>query len=103
MLDPILENVLQRVGELFDLVVIDTPPLLAVSDALIIGQHTGINLMVLRFDFTAAREVELVLRRFEQNNTELHGAIFNSVEERTSTRYGYSKSCYRLDYRTVHS
>ena len=84
-------------------VVIDTPPLLAVSDALIIGQHTGINLMVLRFDFTAAREVELVLRRFEQNNTELHGAIFNSVEERTSTRYGYSKSCYRLDYRTVHS
>lgn len=103
LLQPILENVLQRVGELFDLVVIDTPPLLAVSDALIIGQHTGVNLMVLRFDFTATREVELALRRFEQNNTELHGAIFNSVEERTSTRYGYSKSCYRLDYRTVHS
>ena len=103
LLQPTLEQVLQHVAELFDLVIIDTPPLLAVSDALIIGQHTGVNLMVLRFDFTAAREVELGLRRFAQNNTEVHGAIFNSVEERTSTRYGYSKSCYHLDYRTVHS
>lgn len=103
LLQPGLEQLLQQVGAMYDLVIIDTPPLLAVSDAAIIGQHTGANLMVVRFDFTAQREVELCLRRFAQNGVQVHGAVFNSVEERTSSRYGYSKSCYHFDYRTVHS
>lgn len=103
LLQPGLEQLLRQVGELYELVIIDTPPLLAVSDAAIIGQHTGANLMVVRFDFTAQREVELCLRRFAQNGVQVQGAVFNSVEERASSRYGYSKSCYHFDYRTVHS
>ena len=103
LLSPALEQVLHETGESFDLVIIDTPPLLAVSDAAIIGQHTGANLIVVRFDFTAQREVELCLRRFAQNGVAVHGAIFNAVQERVSSRYGYSKSCYHLDYRAVQS
>ncbi|MGN6478976.1 polysaccharide biosynthesis tyrosine autokinase [Luteibacter sp.] len=75
----------------YDLIIIDTPPILAVTDAAVIGHHAGTSLLVARFGLNKARELALAQQRFEQNGVELKGAIFNAVERRTA---GYSAYAY---------
>jgi len=88
---------LERLQPLYDLIIIDTPPILAVTDAAVIGNHAGTNLLVVRFGFNQLREVALAKQRFEQNGVEIKGAIFNAVEHRHS---GYSSYGY-YDYRAT--
>ncbi|MEW9570433.1 polysaccharide biosynthesis tyrosine autokinase [Rhodanobacter sp. Si-c] len=83
-------TLLDHVKKMFDLVIIDTPPILAVTDAAIIGHHAGTALLVVRFGLNQAREVALARQRFEQNNIHLRGAIFNAVEKRSSGYYSYA-------------
>lgn len=75
----------------YDLIIVDTPPILAVTDAAVIGHHAGTSLLVARFGLNKARELALAQQRFEQNGVELKGAIFNAVERRTA---GYSAYAY---------
>ena len=73
----------------YDFVVIDTPPVLAVTDAVLVARHSGINLLVLRAGKHPLREIVAALRRFEQGGVEVHGAVLNDVEVRTGyANYG---------------
>jgi len=85
---------IERMAGLYDQVIIDTPPILAVTDAAVIGRHAGINLLVARFGVNQPRELELAMQRFEQNGIQLKGAIFNAVEKRTSGYYSYGYASY---------
>lgn len=91
---------LDEVGAQFDLVILDTPPLLAVTDAAIVGRQAGTNLIVTRFAMNPAREIELTLRRFAQNGIDIKGAIFNGVEKRAAA-YGYGGyRYYQYEYKS---
>ncbi|MDD0994413.1 polysaccharide biosynthesis tyrosine autokinase [Pseudomonas sp. TNT2022 ID1044] len=81
-------ELLAQLSERYDLVIIDTPPLLAVTDAAIVGREAGISLIVTRFGVNPAKEIELTIRRFAQNGIELKGAVFNGVEKRAASYYG---------------
>ena len=81
---------LERLKQMYDLIIIDTPPILAVTDAAIIGHHAGTALLVVRFGVNQAREIALARQRFEQNNVPLKGAIFNAVEKRSRGYYSYA-------------
>ncbi|RMO53865.1 hypothetical protein ALQ38_01453 [Pseudomonas marginalis pv. marginalis] len=94
LMHPNFVALLAEVSERYDLVIIDTPPLLAVTDAAIIGRQVGTSLLVTRFGVNSAKEIELTLRRFHQNGIELKGAIFNGVEKRRSASYGYGDYGY---------
>ncbi|VVP20217.1 Tyrosine-protein kinase wzc [Pseudomonas fluorescens] len=92
-------ELLAELSELYDVVIIDTPPLLAVTDAAIVGREAAINLIVTRFGVNPAKEIELTIRRFAQNGIELKGAIFNGVEKRASSYYGNgSYGYYNYEY-----
>jgi tyrosine-protein kinase Etk/Wzc len=82
---------LERLKPLYDLIIIDTPPILAVTDAAVIGNHAGTSLLVVRFGLNQVREIVLAKQRFEQNGVEIKGAIFNAVEKRHAgySSYGY--------------
>ncbi|HAI05662.1 MAG TPA: tyrosine-protein kinase, partial [Pantoea sp.] len=76
----------RRMGELldwasknYDLVLIDTPPILAVTDASIIGKLAGTSLMVARFETNTTKEVDVSFKRFAQNGIEIKGVILNAV------------------------
>ncbi|MNG04937.1 Tyrosine-protein kinase wzc [compost metagenome] len=93
-------ELLDEVSKDYDLIILDTPPLLAVTDAAIVGRQSGTNLIVTRFGLNPAHEIELTIRRFAQNGIELKGAIFNGVEKRASA-YGYgSYGYYHYDYKS---
>lgn len=89
----------ERMAADYDHVIIDTPPILAVTDAAIIGRNAGISLLVARFGINQPREITLAMQRFEQNGIPLKGAIFNAVERRTSgySSYGYASYTSTVD------
>jgi len=88
-------NLLEEVSKEYDLVIVDTPPILAVTDAAIIAHHAGTCLMVARFGLNQAKELALAKRRFEQNNVRIKGAIFNAVERRATGYYSYGYYEYK--------
>ncbi len=83
----------------YDLVLIDTPPILAVTDAAIVGRHAGTTLMVTRYAVNTLKEVETSLSRFEQNGIEVKGVILNSIFRRATgyQDYGYYEYEYQSD------
>lgn len=86
---------LQKLMPLFDLIILDTPPILAVTDAAVVGHHAGTSLLVARFGLNQPREIALAKQRFEQNGVELKGAIFNAVERRSAGYYSYGYYEYK--------
>ncbi|HEY2346460.1 MAG TPA: polysaccharide biosynthesis tyrosine autokinase [Xanthomonadaceae bacterium] len=91
LMNPRFTALLEKLKATFDMIIIDTPPILAVTDAAIIGSHAGTCMMVVRFGLNQAREIALAKQRFEQNGVEVKGAIFNAVERRHGgySSYGY--------------
>lgn len=82
------QKFLEWTNDNFDIVIVDTPPILAVTDAAIIGRICGTSLLVARFEENTAKEVEVSIRRFEQNGVEIRGVILNAVIKRASSYYG---------------
>jgi tyrosine-protein kinase Etk/Wzc len=73
----------------YDLVIVDTPPVLAVSDACIIAKYAGTIMLVARFQQNTLKEMEVSAKRFAQNNLNVSGVIFNGVEKISLNYYEY--------------
>ncbi|MDM1276179.1 polysaccharide biosynthesis tyrosine autokinase [Acinetobacter indicus] len=79
---------LSQLSEQYDHILIDTPPILAVTDGIIISQHAGVNLVIARYAKTQMKELELTINRFEQAGVKVNGIILNDIQ-RSSAGYGY--------------
>ncbi len=79
---------LQAMSARYDLVVIDTPPVLAVTDAAVVGKLAGTSLLVVRYGVNPPAEIRAAKRRLESAGVRLKGAILNGLEKPTS-RYGH--------------
>lgn len=88
-----------EVSVAYDLVIIDTPPILAVTDPAIVSAHTGTTLLVTRFGQNHLREIELTRNRFEQNGIDVKGVVFNGVLKKASNAYGYY-GYYNYEYKS---
>ena len=88
---------LQQVSSTYDHIVIDTPPVLAVTDAAIVGRLAGATLMVLKDGQHPLREIEQSIKRLKLAGVNLRGAVFNAISRISARRgfgryYGYSYS-----------
>ncbi len=81
-------ELLNWASENYDIVVLDTPPILAVTDAAIIGNYVGTTLLVARFELNTAKEIEVSVKRFEQAGVTVKGCILNGVVKKASSYYG---------------
>jgi len=97
LMHPRFKALMERLSSEYDLVLVDTPPILAVTDAAIIGQQAGTSLIVARYGVNSAKEVDVSVHRFEQNRVEIKGAILNAIERRASNEYGYYAYHYNSD------
>jgi tyrosine-protein kinase Etk/Wzc len=73
----------------FDLVIVDTPPLLAVSDASIIANRAGNTVLILRSGMQTEEEIEETVTKLRRAGASMGGAIFNAVPLRRSERRAY--------------
>jgi len=93
-----LRDLIDRSGKQYDLVVMDTCPILAVTDAAIIAALAGVTLLVLRAGEHPIREVTLALKRFSHSGVKPAGLVFNDVPRSVANGYGYGYH-YQYDYR----
>ena len=87
LMSPNFEKLAKKLSDTFDLVIFDTPPILAVTDASIIGSYCNLNMMVSRFDLSSSKEVLAAKNRFNLNGVDISGVIFNAIERKTSSYY----------------
>ncbi|GAA0508617.1 polysaccharide biosynthesis tyrosine autokinase [Tatumella terrea] len=92
------QQLMEWASQNYDLVLVDTPPILAVTDAAIIGRYAGTTLLVARFEQNTAKEMEVSVRRFEQSGIDIKGCILNGVIKKASSYYGYGYSHYGYSY-----
>jgi tyrosine-protein kinase Etk/Wzc len=64
----------------YDLVLIDTPPILAVTDAVLAASRASVALCVLRAGRHPMREISAALRRFAHGGVRIDGFVLNGVE-----------------------
>lgn len=88
---------LAQVSQRYDLVVIDTPPVLAVTDAVVVGAQCATSMMVARFQVNPPREMQMARRRLEAGGVVVKGAILNAMERKAAASYGYGY--YQYAYR----
>ncbi|MBN8106893.1 polysaccharide biosynthesis tyrosine autokinase [Vibrio vulnificus] len=89
LMHPRFKELVEWASEHYDLVIIDTPPVLAVTDPSIVGALAGTTLMVARFGQNTVKEIDVARNRFEQAGIEVKGVILNAVEKKASSSYGY--------------
>ncbi|MBB1449628.1 polysaccharide biosynthesis tyrosine autokinase [Pseudoalteromonas sp. SG43-1] len=92
-------KLVEEVSAAYDIIIIDTPPILAVTDPAIVSAHTGTTLLVARFGQNHLREIDLTRNRFEQNGIDVKGLVFNGVVKKASNAYGYY-GYYNYEYKS---
>jgi tyrosine-protein kinase Etk/Wzc len=93
------EGLLEQLGRQFDTIIVDAPPVLAVSDSAIIGRMTGATLMVARAGLHPIAELEQAVKRLNHAGVQVKGFVFNDLNtSRQRYRYGYKGYVYRYSY-----
>ena len=83
-----------------DVLIVDAPPVLAVSDAAIIGRLTGATLMVVRAGRHPMGELEQAVKRLAQGGVEVKGFVFNGLDlTRQRHRFGQHGYHYQYQYK----
>jgi tyrosine-protein kinase Etk/Wzc len=83
-------EMLDLLSQQYDHIIIDTPPVLAVTDSIIIAQYSGVNLVVARYAKTQIKELELTISRFDQAGVKVNGFILNDIQRTSGSSYGYN-------------
>jgi tyrosine-protein kinase Etk/Wzc len=79
----------------YDLVIIDTPPILPVTDGVIVAAQAGPVFMVVRARQTTLREAQVAIRRLEHNRIKLSGLLINDLD---ASREGHREYHYHYNY-----
>lgn len=96
------EELLKTLNERFDLIIVDSPPVLAVTDPVVIGRYTGATIVIARHLETMIGEIEAVRRTFETAGVKVTGAILNGYKVMEGSKYGgqYHYYNYRYSYKS---
>lgn len=89
-----MQSILQMAQEQSDVIVIDTPPTLAVTDASVLAPVVDGVILVVRPGKTHASAARLTVEQLRRVNANLLGVVLNNLDTRGS-RYGYRYPYYR--------
>jgi tyrosine-protein kinase Etk/Wzc len=92
-----LGEVLKELAAVYDMVIIDSPPVLAVTDPVVIGKHAGATLMVLRHGRHSAAELRECTRQLASAGVGIDGMLLTDVPERGTTYGAYSSYSKKSD------
>lgn len=94
-----LPALLRRWAQAYDVVLIDTPPVLSVADALVIARHTDGLVLVVESDGTSVPEVQRVLRDVRTAGVSLLGVVMNKVRRGQQGYYAYAYGSRKAESR----
>lgn len=91
-------QMIQGLRKDYDRIIIDTPPLLGIADALMISASADGVLMVIRADQTTQRDVRTALEIVQVTRKPLYGFVLNGVDLSKLENYYYYTSYYPKYY-----
>ncbi len=83
-------RLLAKLAKEFDQIIIDTPPLLASSDALVLTPHVDGAIIVLRSDKTNKEHAKMAVQQLKNTKVSIIGSVLNYVKHNKNTYYYYS-------------
>jgi tyrosine-protein kinase Etk/Wzc len=100
LMHPHFEALLKELAERFDYIVVDSAPVLAVTDAVILGKLAGTTLMVLKHGQHPMAEIAACHKRLTQANVVVKGVVFNDVRRQNVgySSYRYGAAAYQYKY-----
>lgn len=84
-----LAQMLDEVSERYDVVMIDAPPVLLVSDVSVIAPHVGTTFLVVRDNLSTLADIQASQQRLAQARISVKGVLFNGQLKRMLSSYGY--------------
>lgn len=92
--NPRFSEMLNRCSEMFDYILVDTPPLESVADALRIASHVDGTVMVIRSGVTSRKVVEDAAAKLSRSGTPLLGVVLNRAQVNKNGNYYYHHYYY---------
>ena len=83
-------NMIKELSAHYDYIIIDTPPVLAASDAVIVSQYADKVLMVARYDKSIEGQVAYAVKQMNKVNIQVDGIIINDVKQGLMSKYSYN-------------
>lgn len=87
-----MQRLLQQLGDAFELVVMDTPPIMAVSDALLLVRSADASLFVVRWEKTRRDVATAGIKTVYEAGARLAGLVLTQVDLRRHAQYDYTDS-----------
>ncbi len=81
-------------SERYDMVIVDTPPILAVTDAAVVGSVAASTLLVARNNMTTVKEIQVSYGRLQRMGVKIKGAILNDVVKSSASYYSTAYDAY---------
>jgi len=85
-------NFMKTMREIYDVIVIDTPPVLVVADARVIGQCVDATIFVVAWDSTSRNQVTAALRDLASINLNVAGLALTQIDPKGMRKYGYGQN-----------
>ncbi len=92
-----MRRLLKEVATRFDLVIIDSPPVLSVSDARVLSQMTDKTVFLVHWGSTRRHDVMMGVKQLIEAGADVAGVVLSRVNVRKHARYGYRDSGYYYD------
>jgi capsular exopolysaccharide synthesis family protein len=83
-------DIFMRLRDQYDLVLIDSPPVLPVTDAAILSQHADATLMLAAAGQTRRADLHRAVEKLDQVGAKILGTVLNKVSRQTGSYYGYT-------------
>lgn len=91
------ESLLERLKEHYDIVILDCPPILGMSDTSIMTKYSDTNILVVSSGKTQLDLLTKAQKAFETANSKINGVIINRANIKGSSYYSYYKTSYYED------
>ncbi|MBC2316174.1 CpsD/CapB family tyrosine-protein kinase [Listeria booriae] len=84
-----MEQLIQQFTEQYDQIIIDTPPILASSDALVLTPYVEGAIVVLRSDKTLKERAKVAVQQLQKTHVPIIGTVLNRVKNNANNYYYY--------------
>ncbi|MEE4292775.1 MAG: hypothetical protein V2I79_02285, partial [Xanthomonadales bacterium] len=93
-----MAHIVKLMRQRYDHILFDTPPVMAVADARVIGAVVDKTLFVVAWDKTPKKVARAALNQLRQSGTSIAGAVLQQVDLKRYGRFGYGDSGYYYHY-----
>jgi len=87
-------ELLDTLRKQFDLVILDTAPVLAIAETRVLASRSDAVLFLARWRKTPAKAADTALRALEQSGAHIAGVVLTQVDVNQQARYGYGDPGY---------